>query len=771
MTDTLTASSPADTLMARLTPEQRAVVQHEHGHARVSAVAGAGKTSTMVARVMHLLTHDVPAERIMVLMFNRQAREDFARKLKEVAQPGQKLPQVRTFHSVGHRLTDTLTRWGILPPATLLNAEWQWERLCRQAVQHVMHEEGDEDAIETALEEDSIALFGQFCDQVKGRLEAPEILVESDEFGEGCRHFPAAYHRLQAMMQDQRVMGYADLIHRPLKVLVKDKALRDRVSGFLDHVIVDEYQDINEAQNCLLAILAAGRAQVMAVGDANQCIYAWRGASVDAMKQSFERRFGAPVDYPLSYTFRHGHALALLANHAIAGSADPNSPQTLAAPGTPDTAIAAATGMTQALETLTRWREETDDNNIAVLVRSWHQSVALQLHLLRQGIPFRLGRSERFVFQLPLVRALAGYLEVARHPLLLGDADHLQLLFSQPPAFVARDVLRTLCQQLAQTGEWPSASAPVLSSLKPFQQRSLRQRWEVIQKLPQWRDARPAEALEHVTTTLGADKLLRRAAVRREKGEEDIRLLDVLIEQAGELAGDIDSFIALLKAPEGPQGEAGHGLLISTMHGAKGLEWSRVMLWGLNEEECPLYSRDTPLTKDSLDEERRLFYVGVTRARHALMLVNDGGQHRPSRFLEECAWQDAMAVRAALASTDETPPRVPVRHPAIVKRYLAAQQLTLDISAKPAPKKAAVVNTHSRKSAAHANTLTSGKGEAIIDPDAEWQVGDQLRHSRFGEGVVAHVRGSGAHCVIEVRFDHKRGITKLMASQAPISRL
>lgn len=766
MTDTLSSSASVEALMARLTPEQCAVVQHEQGHARVAAVAGAGKTSTMVARVMHLLADGMPAERIMVLMFNRQAREDFARKLKEVAQSGQRLPQVRTFHSVGHRLTDTLTRWGILPPATLLSAEWQWERLCRQAVQQVMQDE-EEEAIETALEEDSIGLFSQFCDQVKGRLVAPELLVESDEFGESGRHFPAAYYRLQAMMEEQRVMSYADLIHRPLKVLVKDKALRDRVSGFLDHVIVDEYQDINEAQNCLLAILAAGRAQVMAVGDANQCIYAWRGASVDAMKQSFERRFGAPIDYPLSYTFRHGHALALLANHAIAGSADPNSPQTLAAPGTPNTTVAATTGMTQALDTLVRWREQGADTDIAVLVRSWHQSVALQLHLLRQGIPFRLGRSERFVFQLPLVRALAGYLEVARHPLLLGDADHLHLLFSQPPAFVSRDVLRALCQQLAQTGEWPSATAPVLSSLKPFQQRSLRQRWALIQKLPQWRDARPAELLEHVTTTLGADKLLRRAAVRREKGEEDIRLLDVLIEQAGELADNIDSFIALLKTPEGPQGDAGEGLLISTMHGAKGLEWPRVMLWGLNEEECPLYSRDTPLTKESLDEERRLFYVGVTRARQALVLVNEGGQHRPSRFLEECAWQDVMAIREALATNgrEGEPPRIPVSQPAIVKRYLAAQQLTLDIMAKPRPKRSASTNTRTSV------PTTKRSIGPITDPDAEWQVGDQLRHSRFGEGVIVHVRGSGPHCVIEVRFDNKRGITKLMASQAPVTRL
>ena len=762
MTDVTPAATHRETLIARLTPEQRAVVQHGDGHARVAAVAGAGKTSTMVARVMHLLAQGVPSERIMVLMFNRQAREDFSRKLHAAASPGQRLPQVRTFHSVGHRLTETLTRWGVLAPATLLSAEWQWERLCRQAVQQVLSDEHD-DTADAALDEERVALFGQFCDQVKGRLVAPELLVEEDDFDEDCRHFPAAYYALQNTMAAQRVMGYADLVHRPLKALVKDRALRERVSGFLDHVIVDEYQDINASQNCLLAMLAAGRAQVMAVGDANQCIYGWRGASANAMKKSFEQRFGIPADYPLSYTFRHGHALALLANHAIAKSADPSSPQTLSAPNTPDTTVAALTGMSNALETLMRWREEVGDQDIAVLVRSWHQSVPLQLHLLRQGIPFRLGRSERFVFQLPLVKALAGYLDVARHPLLLGDPNHLLLLFSQPPTFVGRETLRALCHTLAHTGEWPSAAAPALAPLKPFQQRTLRQRWAMIQSLPQWRDAKPAALLEHITSTLGADKLLRRAAVRREKGEEDIRLLDVLIEQAGALADDIESFVALLKSPEGAQRGQAAGLMISTMHGAKGLEWSRVMLWGLNEEECPRYSRDVPLSEERLDEERRLFYVGVTRARHRLVLVNDGGQHRPSRFLHECAWQDAMAIRAAClnAPKEGAPPpeAVPVTSLAIVKRYVDAQRLPINVTARPPQPE---------------QSGNSGKPSLTPAPvanrDAEWQEGDQLHHSRFGEGMVMRVRGSGAHCVIDVQFDRRRGVKTLMAARAPLAR-
>ncbi len=117
-----------------LTQEQRAVVGHAGGHARVAAVAGAGKTTTLVRRVLHLLASGESPRRLLVLMFNRAARDDFRDKLARQAPAGVALPEVRTFHSIGHRLTQSLTRWGFLPPRQLLQADWQHERLLRQAV-------------------------------------------------------------------------------------------------------------------------------------------------------------------------------------------------------------------------------------------------------------------------------------------------------------------------------------------------------------------------------------------------------------------------------------------------------------------------------------------------------------------------------------------------------------------------------------------------------------------------------------------------------------
>ncbi|WP_459874486.1 ATP-dependent helicase [Halomonas shantousis] len=729
-----------------LTSEQRAVVEHAKGHARVAAVAGAGKTTTLVARVLHLLAGGVPSQRIMVLMFNRAAREDFAAKLGIQAPSGQALPQVRTFHSIGHRLTQSLTRWGRLAPRQLLQADWQHERLLRQAVMQSL-DAASENHREAALEADRVEAFGQFCDLVKAEVMTPRALYERLDFGPDTGHFPEAFERFEALLEQHGLMTYADLLYRPLRCLEREPDTRARIQGYLDHVIVDEYQDINEVQQRLLGLLAGDRAEVMVVGDANQCIYEWRGARPDYMLERFTASFGAASDYPLSYTFRHGHALALAANHAIRANRRRPDQQCLAAPGNPATRIGAAMGGSQLLEAFENWRRQGRAcNEACILVRSWALSVPVQLQLLRAGIPFRLSRQDRFVFRLPLVQALAGYLMLAYDARLLRDPDHVLLLFAQPTPFVARERLQALTRVLATTQRWPERHDPLLDGLKPLQRRNLKRRWQLLCELPRLAHLSPAKLLEHVVERIEADKVLKRAAARREKGEEDVRLLDVLIEQAGELASDPQAFIELLRNPVENRDD---GVLITTVHGAKGLEWPWVVLSGVNEEDFPHYSRENPLDDERLEEERRLFYVAITRARERLLLLHDGGSHHPSRFLAETAWQDCQRVGDILErggnDADDTAP-LKVREPALMSRYLAALGHSLPVCA-----------------------AVSEPEKAGIEAGA-WGVGQWVDHEVFGVGEIESVEGNPANPVIEVRFTHA-GRRRLIAARAPLKRM
>lgn len=732
----------------RLTPEQRAVVEHGGGHARVAAVAGSGKTTTMVARVLQLLARGVAPERILVLMFNRSAREDFQARLAAMAPAGQPLPDVRTFHSLGHRLTASLTRWGALSPRTLLTADWQGERLLRQATQRALVDRPE--AGEAALDAERLEALAHFCALVKAEMLPPAELYTRLDFGEATEHFVAAFDHAEALLDDHGLMGYADLLYRPLRALEADDRLRSRVQGFLDHVIIDEYQDINVAQQRLLAVLAGDRAEVMAVGDANQCIYEWRGAHPDTMLERFTATFGAALDYPLSTTFRHGHALALAANHAIEANRRRPDQLCLAAPGNPKTRLAQAQGSRALIETLAAWQGDGRRlNEACVLVRSWSLSVPLQLALLREGIPFRLSRQDRFVFRLPLVQALAGYLRLAREPALLADPAHLALLLSQPTPFVARERLERLAAVLANTQRWPERHDPLLAGLKPHQQRTLKKRWALLCELPKRSAWPPARLLEHVVEAVEAEKVLKRAAARRDKGEEDVRLLDVLLEQAAELGNDPAAFIELLQRPV--QSDA-QGVLITTVHGAKGLEWPLVVLAGANEQDFPHYSRDNPLTAQRLEEERRLFYVAITRARERLLLLHDGGDHRPSRFLAESAWEECQRVAERLeeepsASAARAEAPLAVSRPALVERYLARLGTSLPL----------------------ASAASSGVAEGAVDYRA-FDVGQRLRHAVFGEGEIDLVEGDPDNPVIEVRFRHA-GRRRLIARRAPIELL
>jgi len=736
---------------SHLTPEQRAVVAHEEGHARVSAVAGAGKTSTMIARTLTLLAKGTSPTRLLVLMFNRSARDEFAERLVAKASEAKRttpspqpfkmadLPQVRTFHSLGMRLCNSLVRWGYIPERQLLNADWQRERFARQAIVDIRPEWPD--IGEEALDSESLEVFTSFCDRVKGELKAPDIMVEEDEFGPDKRYFVAAYHRHEQLLKDQGLMTYSDLLHVPLKTIARFPELKQRLSGFLDHVIIDEYQDINEAQLRLISILIAPHGQVMAVGDANQCIYEWRGARVDAMLSRFNAYFGPPTDYPLSCTFRHGHALALMANHAIEANQQRPDQITLALPRAATTSISIAHGAARLETLLLEWQASgrllTD---AAVLIRSWALSVPVQLTLMRAGIPFQLSREDRFVFRLPLVRSLAGFLEIVEDPNLLEQPEHLLMLFTQPTAFVARERLVRLCETLAETRRWPAQDSSLLAGLKPYQRSNLKKRWALIQELPSLRGRPTLVLLERIIEQLDAQKLLRRAASRREKGEEDVRLLDVLLEQARWVACDTRAFITLLSMPVESSEE---GVVISTVHGAKGLEWPLVAVWGLNEEDFPLYSREMPLTPANLEAERRLYYVAVTRAKEQLALFSDEGERKPSRFLAESEWALCKRIGALLdhaerAECDEKPDIEPicVTKPELIERYCRHFGVTLPLSRK----------------------------QVALN---KWVEGDRIEHDNFGAGEIVRIEGEGERCILEVRFD-RAGKRRLMANRAPI---
>lgn len=766
-----------------LTAEQQAVVQHRQGHARVSAVAGSGKTTTLVQRLLYLLQQGVAPKRLLVVMYNRAARDDFQHKLEHLVRAAigpastlPPLPDVRTFHSLGHRLSATLVRWGYLAPRKLLMEEWQYDRMTRQALTQLAQSEGSRP--DEWLEDDALEAFKAFCTRVKSCLDDPAEVYEQCATRQAQPHFVAGFKALEALLDDQQVMFFDDLIWRPMQAVQQHPELLARLQGYLDHIIVDEYQDINAVQQALLKTLA-GQASLMVVGDVDQCIYEWRGARPDYMLTRFTEDFPGPhQDYPLSTTFRFGHALALASNACIRHNRQRPDQLTLALPEQ-HTDLLVGQGCEWLLQQAADWQLRHPQGRQAILVRSWAQSLPLQLSLLQQGCPFDLGRQEHFVFNRPQIRGLLAYATLALADRLTQpgqphtdqpqadsslSASHAEAL-NQVLSFPTLYLTEPERQQLARAYQTGDADA-LLTQWPAAKRRQCRQRLALLDQLPHWQSLTPGAFVSQVLASTKALDRVVKAAPTRDAGDEARRLL-LGLQRHAEASQDVSlrAWVAQLHEAQAKGAAGGHeGISILTVHSAKGLEWDWLGVYGLDEGDFPYIQKGVRLEAQQIEAERRLFYVAMTRARSQLVLARTDGAPEPppatasgssrsgapSRFLAEACLDDAQTMgawwaaqsRGESASTarEQT---ITVKAPEVIERY--AQALTLTMP-------------------------TLSQAAASPDQVTPLAPGDRIRHHVFGEGEVVACEGQGERRILDVAFD-SAGLRRLMEGMVRLERL
>lgn len=687
---------PKRLLNKKLTQEQQAVIGHQQGHARVRAVAGSGKTTTLVERVIHLLRQGTPAKRVLVVMYNRAAREDFVSKLQKRAAEIKhskgvqlQLPDVRTFHSLGHRLTQTFCRWDVLKPRKLQQEEWMIDRLTRLALTQLAEQVlvplvEDGDALQAWLEDDALDAFKGFCTRVKSGLSPAHAVFEALDAPPALKYFPHAFDQLESILQEQRLMFFDDLLWRPLKVLAKQPALLSRLQGFLDYLIVDEYQDINEVQQALIKALA-GEAQVMVVGDIDQCIYEWRGAKPEYMLRRFQQDFKQVQDYPLTHTFRFGHSLALAANQTIIHNKERPEQITLATKNACPTLLQQGQGSAWLLEKFATWQVKHPTGSAAILVRSWAQSLDVQLELLKNHQPFQLARQEHFIFNRPQIRGLLAYARLAlnsqagmqinyQHP--NAQQDFYQLL-SFPTLYLKEAERQSLLQGRMQSD---AALMAAMDALSKHKRNQVARRLELLEKLAKYaKQLNPLGFMQLTLRETDALEKIRKTAPSKESGEEALRLIEGLRRYAEKsTTSDLGEWINQLEQAQ-QEGQTQTAtkktaqLMILTVHAAKGLEWDWVGIYGLNEGDFPYTSGFRGLTAAEEEAERRLFYVAITRAKHSLVLARSENSTQPSRFLEEAALHDANLLAALLHEPPNLlPASIKAQHPELLQHYWQA---------------------------------------------------------------------------------------------------
>jgi DNA helicase-2/ATP-dependent DNA helicase PcrA len=755
-----------DPILDPLNDAQREAVLHGDGPLLVLAGAGSGKTRVIVHRVAHLVRHrGVAPWHVLCVTFTNKAAGEMKERLAELLGPEGEQAWVSTFHAFGARF---------------LRREAQAAGLSQS---FPIYDDGDQMSLAKRLIAEA-RIDGLTPREALSRIDRwkndglrPSLvkLGSYDPRGEAALAIWKGYERA---LQRAGAVDFNDLLLRPLQLLEKDPQLLARWSSRFRYVLVDEFQDTNPAQYRLVKHLCGARRNVCVVGDDDQAIYRWRGADVSNILD-FDKDYPGTRVVKLEQNYRSSRFI-LDAAHAVIEKAARRRAKKLwtEREGGAPLALLVSDDEHQEGERIARaataahaagapWEE------IAVLYRVNAQSRSIESAMRAARIPYVIVRGQSF-YERAEVKDAAAYLRLALEP--RSDLDLLRVV-NRP----SRKIGEKTVERLQEVAQARGASLFELLSdlsavpgLKPAAARALAGFRDLVAGL----HARLADlsAAEAVKAVLEGAELIER--LRLEGTDEAVERAENLLEllaaarefdeaQAGQappepppgeeadpvpppLARFLEQ-IALLGEADAPTPEGRVALM--TLHAAKGLEFDAVFLAGMEEGTLPHerpWKDETPSEKAaSLDEERRLCYVGMTRARHQLTLSlarrrmsygENGPSFRstePSRFLGDLPPAlFGLAGRAAAPPPVAPAPRGPVirRHPGAL-----ATEPHIELEAEPLEER-----TPGERSIDYAFDQTEGGGA--------FARGSRVRHQGFGEGLVLSTDGPGGDAKVTVSF-------------------
>jgi DNA helicase II / ATP-dependent DNA helicase PcrA len=637
----------------RLNVEQRAAVRHPGGPLLILAGAGTGKTTTLCGRVAWLVADGVAPERILLLTFTRRAaREMLQRARALVAIPnGARRVVGGTFHSVAHHFVRRhAAALGLPAGFGLLDAGD-----AADVLDLVREEHGHAERARRFPKKST--LLDVYSRTVNAQRPLSEVLADSFPWCEEHRDDIAALFR--AYTARKRALGVIDLDDLLLywRGLATDEVIGGQIEAQFDHVLIDEYQDVNSLQVDIVRELRRNRRDLTAVGDDFQAIYGWRAASARHILD-FPDHFPDATVVTLESNYRSTQPILNIAN-ALSSQAERAFPKQLRTDregGVAPELIFCRDESAQASETADRVLEARergmDLRQQAALMRTSHDSALLELELSRRQIPFVKYGGLRYL-EAVHVKDLIALFRLADNPRdEVSWFRVLQLLDGVGPATARRalDVLVTADGD--ELAAWPGARQKLPADARPLADG-------VIGALREGR----AEAAAGVRAELLGRSLAPLIKARYPDGALRMQDLDQLVAAAHE-ASALGHFVSelVIDPPTSSSDLAGQPyldedyLVLSTIHSAKGLEWDAVHVLALYDGNFPACMAAG--STETIDEERRLLYVAMTRARRQLHLyvpvryyhrphgIDDAhGYGKPSRFLTDDVQRCCSIVR------------------------------------------------------------------------------------------------------------------------------
>ena len=649
--------------MNDLNPSQREAVRHLEGPLLVLAGAGSGKTRVITAKIAHLIEQGgVAARHITAVTFtNKAAREMKGRVGKLLdAQAGRGL-SISTFHTLGLNILRRELKTAGLRAGFSIFDEQDVEQLLRELTKK---NEADKDTLQRARWQIS-AWKNDLIDPDAAQGSA------SDDFES---FYAALYGAYQRALRVYNAVDFDDLILLPVSLLRSDPALRERWQNRIRYMLVDEYQDTNGAQYELVKLLVGVRGALTVVGDDDQSIYAWRGARPENLARLRD-------DFPhlhvikLEQNYRSTGRILRAANTLIANNehvfekrlwSELGPGELLRVVNCRDEEDEAERVISEIIQQ--RFNSGAPYSSFAILYRGNHQARPFEKALRTQNIPYFISGGTSF-FSRSEVKDVMAYLRLIVNP---NDDGAFLRIINTPRREIGTSTLETLSHYAAERrcslfqaidelalGE--RLKARPLSRLREFSawlgsmgRGSEDSPVETVRQLLNDLDYR-----DWIEQTSGSDK----AAERRWENVEDlIGWLEKLRadEQKGGSLGHMVNHLSLMDILERQDEEdSGDRVVLMTLHGAKGLEFPHVFLVGMEEDLLPHRSS---IEEDNIAEERRLAYVGVTRAQRTLVMTCAERRRRagelvrcePSRFLQELPDDDLKwEGRGATLSTEE----------------------------------------------------------------------------------------------------------------------
>lgn len=650
-----------------LTPEQELVVAHPLGqHARVLAVAGSGKSTTMAHRIQHLVQDcAIRPSAIQVLMFNSLARKQFVLHLQKAGLPETHQPSVHTFHSFSFHVINQAIKGGLLPASTQFwladKAELIW-LTAKRAINSL--EKAKRIPAEAVDPEDALNAISLW----KGSLIPP------DRAGSYTSpYLPLVYQEFEQARLSANALSFDDFVPLAINLLENHQSLRAHYCQDVYHLVVDEYQDINYGQQRLIELLAGKQADVMVVGDDDQTIYEWRGARPSYILHDFAQVFkGKPVkDYRLSRSFRFGPLIAQCAANLIACNATRLEKPLIAFQSAKHGFIHILQGDYSATKELTDqilalMHDGTPPAEIIILARMFAQLDNLETEFLSRQIPYRIDGQEPF-FKRQEINTLLDYIRLAREyrlPLTDKSCSWLLNIANKPSRMLARPLL----SKLASTAKYRHHSAEQaletamhdnsLSGWQIDRLADLAGFLEALQSRLQIVSARAGELLDWMVQSLDYLSYFQDYYGKGEHADEKKYAVQNFIHYVAQLNVTPADLLEHLVKLDTTQGKPDEELLVfTTIFRTKGLEYDYVVLPQCDDnllpylkgEPCDIYDKAGLVHEwemsSKLESERRLFYVALTRARKGVLI---GASGNPSRFLEEIHLTGTDAVMNAV---------------------------------------------------------------------------------------------------------------------------